>query len=133
MLQALEMEFSRRKLLLAAAAATPAVRSAPPAAAAEVSQTLARELQRTHPDFIAFVPRHWDGSANDSHNEHFLVFDGPGGKRMAVWTQSPGIPERGQHNRIMFSRSDDQGVHWEAPRRVAGPAGAGDPTHMASW
>jgi hypothetical protein len=99
----------------------------------EVKETLTRELRRTKPDFIAYVPHHWDGSANDSHNEHFLVFDGPGGKRMAVWTQSPGITGRGQQNRIVFSLSTDGGVHWTPPKRVAGPAGPDDPAPMASW
>jgi len=126
--------WSRRRILAAAAAAAPAARVyAESPSPAEVKQTLARELERTHPDFIAYVPRHWDGSGNDSHNEHFLVFDGPGGKRMAVWTQSPGIPGRGQQNRIMFAHSADGGAHWEAPKRVAGPAGVDDPAPMASW
>ena len=29
-----------------------------------------------------------DGEAADTGNEHFLVFDGPDGSLMAVWTQS---------------------------------------------
>ena len=117
-----------------AAAVAPAL---PLGAAAEpdagMQRTLARELRRTGPDFIAYAPRSWDGSTNDSHNEHFLVFDHPAGKRMAVWTQSPGVPGRGQQNRIVFSSSADAGAHWEPPRRIAGPAGPDDAAPMASW
>lgn len=91
------------------------------------------ELHRTRPDFFAYVPGSTDGSTNDSHNEHFLAFDGPGGALMAVWTQSSGLPGRLQQNRIMFSRSGDEGVTWAAPRRIAGPATPGDPAPMASW
>lgn len=101
--------------------------------AGSVEAVLQRELRRTKPDYIAFVPKHWDGSTNDGHNEHFLVFDGPDGSMMAVWTQSPGEKGRGQKNRIMFSRSTDEGVTWAPPARVAGPAGVDDPAPMASW
>lgn len=103
------------------------------AAAAETAPGQSPELRRTNPDYIAYVPRSFDGSTNDSHNEHFLVFDGPDGSMMAVWTQSHGRPGAGPQNRIMFSRSGDEGVTWKAPRRVAGPAGPDDPAHMTSW
>jgi hypothetical protein len=91
------------------------------------------ELHHTHPDYIAYVPGSTDGSTNDSHNEHFLVFDGPDGSFMSVWTQSHGIPGLPPRNRIMFSRSKDDGVTWERPRRIAGPSGKDDPAPMASW
>ena len=41
-------------------------------------------------------------------NEHFLVFDGPDGSLMAVWTQS--TREGAGDHRIVFSRSEDEGV-----------------------
>jgi len=91
-----------------------------------------REVHRSKPDYIVYVPRSYDGSTNDSHNEHFLVFEGPDGSFMAVWTQSPGAPGS-QQNRIMFSRSDDDGVTWSPPKRLVGPANPGDSTNMASW
>ncbi|MFB3825240.1 MAG: sialidase family protein [Bryobacteraceae bacterium] len=116
---------SRREILAMMAAAAPAQQEDP-------QQVLARELQRTRPDYIVFVPKHWDGSTNDGHNEHFLVFDGPDKSLMAVWTQSPG-GMGGPRNRIVFSRSGDDGVTWAPPKRVAGPAGRDDPAHMASW
>ena len=49
---------------------------------------LAVELQRTKPDYVVYVPKSTDGSTFDTGNEHFLVFDGPDGSMMAVWTQS---------------------------------------------
>ena len=129
------MTWSRRKLLLSAGAApwllSPARAERP--SPEEMKRVLQKELRRTAPDYVAYVPRSWDGSTNDSHNEHFLVFDGPGGVRMTVWTQSPGIPGKAPRNRIMFSHSPDGGVHWEAPRRIAGSAGPNDPAPMASW
>jgi hypothetical protein len=96
-------------------------------------ETMSRELQRSKPDYIAYVPKSYDGATNDGHNEHFLVFDGPDGSMMAVWTQSHGVPGLPPQNRIMFSRSNDEGVTWKEPKRVVGPANRDDPTHMASW
>ena len=100
--------------------------------AAAMKELMDREALRSRPDYIAYVPGSYDGSTNDSHNEHFLVFDGPDGSLMAVWTQSPGT-RGGQQNRIMFSRSDDGGATWRPPNRLAGPASADDPAPMASW
>jgi len=88
------------------------------------------ELRRSQPDYIVYRPRSVDGSTCDGGNEHFLVFDGPDGSLMAVWTQSS-YEGAGDH-RIMFSRSDDEGHTWAPPLRIAGPARPGD-GHMASW
>ena len=67
---------------------------------------------------------------SDTGNEHFLVFDGPDGSLMTVWTQSSAEAQPDQH--IAFSRSTDEGVTWAKPRIIAGPkrAGAGP---IASW
>lgn len=88
-----------------------------------------RELRRTEPDYVVFKPGSLDGSSRDTGNEHFLVFDGPDGGLLAVWTQSTieGRPDQ----RIVFSRSDDKGETWRPPRVVAGPASTGGT--MASW
>ena len=43
----------------------------------EEKDNLKRELQRTDPDYIVYVPKSLDGSTFDTGNEHFLVFDGP--------------------------------------------------------
>jgi len=104
----------------------------PDSGASDMKQHMRREVWRSEPDYVVYVPDSYDGSTNDSHNEHFLVFEGPDGSPMAVWTQSPGTPG-GQHNRIMFSRSDDDGVTWSPPKRLAGPADTEDPANMASW
>jgi len=95
-----------------------------------VEAILEREMARSQPDFVVYCPRSLDGSTYDTGNEHFLVFDGPDGSVMAVWTQSS-FEGKGDH-RIMFSRSDDEGETWSEPLRIAGPAkpGAG---YMASW
>lgn len=100
----------------------------------DVQAHLQRELQRSRPDYIVYVPRHFDSSYGDNHNEHFLVFEGPGDKLMAVWTQSvakPRWPECG--NRILFSESPDGGKTWASPTHVVGPRDRDDKTHMASW
>jgi hypothetical protein len=93
------------------------------------------EAQRTKPDYFVYVPGGLDGRDGYGSNEHFLVFDGPDGSMMAVWTQSPQAPGfRGaaQINRIVFARSEDEGKTWSAPRHVAGPQ-PGDESWMASW
>lgn len=106
--------------------------------AVDVAEILQRELRRSQPDYVTYVPGHWDGSTNDALNEHFLVFDGPDGSLMAVWTQSstrgdvPGSAGR-QHNRIQFSRSEDEGVTWASPKHIAGPPDGNEPPYMASW
>ncbi|HOW69709.1 MAG TPA: sialidase family protein [Phycisphaerae bacterium] len=98
---------------------------------AEVQTILQREARRSRPDYIVYIPRHWDGSAQDSHNEHLLVFEGPRGWLMAVWTQS--LKKPGPANRIVFARSKDGGATWSPPAHVAGPRSGENPSHMASW
>jgi len=97
---------------------------------ADASAVLDREIRRTEPDYVVYRPRSLDGSTFDTGNEHFLVFDGPDGSLMAVWTQSS--HEGAGDHRIVFSRSDDEGVSWSRPRRIVGPRYPGD-GHMASW
>ena len=96
----------------------------------QTKSLLAREIARTDPDYVVYCPKSVDGATFDTGNEHFLVFDGPDGALMCVWTQSS-YEGAGDH-RIMFSRSADEGVTWAEPARVAGPdrPGAGQ---MASW
>jgi len=95
-----------------------------------MEEILKRELWRSEPDYIVYVPQSLDGSTFDTGNEHFLVFDGPDGSLMAVWTQSS-YEGAGDH-RIVFSRSEDEGLTWSPPRRIAGPAKPGE-GFMASW
>lgn len=103
-----------------------------------IREHLRRELQRSQPDYVCYVPGHYDGSTHDSLNEHFLVFDGPDGSLMAVWTQASRRGDVGagagrQANRIVFARSEDDGVTWSPPKRLAGPPGDTEPPYMASW
>jgi len=88
------------------------------------------EIQRTQPDYVVYLPKSMDGSTHDTGNEHFLVFDGPDGSLMVLWTQST---FEGQPNqRIVFAQSKDEGKTWTEPKVVAGPVppASGD---MASW
>ena len=55
---------------------------------ADLKARIPSQLAITKPDFIVFVPECTDERVNDTGNEHFLVFDGPDGSLMAVWTQS---------------------------------------------
>lgn len=89
-----------------------------------------RELLRSEPDYVVYKPKSLDVPTNDTGNEHFLVFDGPDGSMMAVWTQS--THEGAGDHRIVFSRSEDEGVTWTPPLRLVGPAKVGD-GYMASW
>jgi hypothetical protein len=61
---------------------------------------LQAELQRSRPDYVVYVPKSASGSMRDSGNEHFLVFDGPDGSLMAVWTQSA-VAGAGPRARLM--------------------------------
>ncbi|MCC6679555.1 MAG: exo-alpha-sialidase [Phycisphaeraceae bacterium] len=90
---------------------------------------LAAELGRTQPDFVIYRPADMSGDAHDTGNEHLLVFDGPDGSLMVIWTQSTREGEADQH--IMFSRSDDGGETWQKPMVLAGPPKPDQ--RMASW
>lgn len=89
---------------------------------------------RTNPDFIVHIP---EGPPlppkKGTANEHFLVFDGPDGSLMTVWTQAHGRRPTGNCNRIVFSRSEDEGKTWDAPTHIAGPTSLDDPVNIASW
>ncbi|OHE79585.1 MAG: hypothetical protein A2107_12005 [Verrucomicrobia bacterium GWF2_62_7] len=105
------------------------------ASPAELKARIPAQLRITKPDFVVFVPEVTDAGVNDTGNEHFLVFDGPDGSLMAVWTQSSVenySAEMPADQHIAFARSDDKGVTWSKPRIIAGPKKAGD-GHMASW
>ncbi len=97
---------------------------------ADLKARIPGQLHITKPDFVVFVPEVTDGAVNDTGNEHFLVFDGPDGSLMAVWTQSSAEAQPDQHQ--AFARSDDEGKTWTRPRIIAGPKKPGE-GHIASW
>ena len=102
--------------------------------AKELKARIEKQLRITKPDFVVYVPE-VSGTASDTGNEHFLVFDGPDGSLMAVWTQSSVenfSPDAPGDQHIAFSRSTDDGVTWSKVRIIAGPKKAGDGP-MASW
>jgi len=100
------------------------------ASPAVLQERIKSELKVTRPDFIVFVPRVTGTGVTDTGNEHFLVFDGPDGSLMAVWTQSSAESQPDQH--ITFARSTDEGRTWSTPRIIAGPPKVGE-GRMASW
>ncbi|MCC6488138.1 MAG: exo-alpha-sialidase, partial [Candidatus Hydrogenedentes bacterium] len=100
------------------------------AAPADLQALLQEEMQRSQPDYVVYVPKSVDGSTFDTGNEHFLVFDGPDGSLMAVWTQS--THEGAGDHRIMFVRSGDGGKTWSEPKRIAGSPRKGE-GNQASW
>ncbi|MCX6377208.1 MAG: sialidase family protein [Armatimonadetes bacterium] len=95
-----------------------------------VEAILDREIHRTKSDYIVYRPGSVDGSTFDTGNEHFLVFDGPDGSLMTVWTQSS--HEGAGDHRIVFARSEDEGVTWTPPRRLVGPSKPGE-GRISSW
>ena len=97
----------------------------------EMREYMKKAAYRTSPDYICYIPESFDGSTTDSYNEHFLVFDGPDGSLMAVWTQQQFGPASG--SRIVFSRSADDGVTWSEPKHLAGPRGKDDPANISMW
>ncbi len=110
----------------------PAKKAAAPAIAspADLKARIDSQLHITKPDYVVFVPEVTDAGVTDTGNEHFLVFDGPDGSLMAVWTQSSAEAQPDQH--IAFARSPDGGKTWTKPAVIAGPKRPGDGP-IASW
>jgi hypothetical protein len=96
----------------------------------ELLEEMKLTINSTKPDYVAFIPRVIDPTINDTGNEHFLVFDGPDGSLMAIWTQSTGEGNPDQH--IVFAQSKDDGKTWSSPKLICGPAKPGQGL-IASW
>jgi hypothetical protein len=96
----------------------------------ELKALIPAQLRITKPDYVVFVPEVTDAGISDTGNEQSLVFDGPDGSLMVVWTQSSAEAQPDQH--IAFARSDDDGVTWSKPAIIVGPKKAGDGP-IASW
>jgi len=82
----------------------------------------------SRPDFVTYVPHRLDGS--DGTNQHFLVTPVANREFLAFWTQA--TRENDPDQRVVMSRSRDQGRTWSEPVMLAG-----DPTaktgRIASW
>ena len=94
-------------------------------------ETLEQRARLTKPDYITHIPEVGDRDvASFPDHQHFLVFDGPDGSPMAVWTltRTPGMV-----NSTLFARSEDEGLTWSAPEVIAGPKDESDPTPMTNW
>ncbi|MCM8822392.1 MAG: glycoside hydrolase [Candidatus Omnitrophica bacterium] len=87
------------------------------------------EIKRTRPDYVLYKPSSQDGFTHDTGNEEVHVFKCPDRSLMAVWTQSTFEGENDQ--RVVFSKSFDDGISWSSPEIIAGPE-PGRP-YMASW
>ena len=98
----------------------------------EIKDYMKREAFRTNPDYVCFIPESYDQSTHDSYNEHFLVFEGPDGSLMAVWTQHLN-PNPVTKSHIVFSKSADNGRTWAKPKHIAGTGNIDDSSHMALW
>ena len=85
------------------------------------------EWRRSNPDIVVYLPK--GGDINDGDNEHFLVFESPGGDLLAMWTQSS--CEGHGNNHIVIARSND-GTTWSEPRRIAGSRKGSDEL-QSSW
>jgi hypothetical protein len=124
----------RNELVMAASAASSLAPLKPDAnfisSPADLKKRIKHELNITKPDYVVYVPSVTDANVNDTGNEHFLVFDGPNGSLMAVWTQSSAETQPDQH--IAFSRSADEGKTWSKPSIIAGPKKPGE-GFIASW
>lgn len=100
------------------------------ATAADLKARIPGQLHITKPDYIVFVPEVKGEEVSDTGNEHFLMFDGPDGSLMTVWTQSSVESAPDQH--IAFACSGDEGKTWSKPQIIAGPKKVGD-GFIASW
>lgn len=86
------------------------------------------ECMRTHPDYCVYIPESL--CAPDASNQHFLVFNGPDGSLMAIWT-SHSFEGSGNHH-IRFSQSGDQGMTWSESVVIAGSVDV-NVEKQASW
>jgi hypothetical protein len=86
------------------------------------------DWQRSRPDVLVYLPK--GEEHHDTDNEHFLVFEAPGGKELvALWNQSS-VEGRGD-NRVMTARSTN-GIAWSEPQFVCGTR-PGTKMPQASW
>jgi hypothetical protein len=92
-------------------------------------QQYAQEIKRTKPDIVVYKPK---GEFLQGENQHFLVVTTPKKRLLAFWTQS--TRENHPDQKVVVSRSDDQGKTWTEPASIDG-AGPNDPagTGLASW
>jgi len=98
----------------------------------DMNVKMKKRAMLTNPDYTCFIPDSYDENFVGSHNEHFLVFDGPDGSLMSVWTQSLKAMN-GKWNHVVFSKSNDEGITWAAPKLLVGPKNAEDTTKIAGW
>jgi len=80
------------------------------------------------PDFVVFIPPHSNGP--EATNQHFLVVPTPQRTFLAFWTQAS--HENDPDQRVVMSRSLDQGETWSKPVLLAGDS-SGKSGRLASW
>lgn len=82
----------------------------------------------SRPDFVTYVPS--AGNPMDNTNQHFLVVPTPRRTFLAFWTQAS--QENNPDQRVVLSRSLDQGHTWSKPVVLAGDP-SGKSGRIASW
>ena len=91
---------------------------------------LENEWERTRPDLLVYIPENFEGP--DAANQHFNVIKTPTGSLLGFWTQS--TFENAHDQRVVCSRSTDQGHTWSSPQVIDGPKPGNSPgTGLASW
>lgn len=92
---------------------------------------LAKELQRTKPDYVVFTP-HAEAKYDDHGNEHFHVFRLKDGALGALWTMSR--HEGTFTQRPVFAKSRDDGKTWSEPKCILrDPIDPETGKNMGSW
>jgi hypothetical protein len=82
----------------------------------------------SRPDFVVFIPP--AGTENQGTNQHVLVVPTPERTFLAFWTQAS--QENNPDQRVVMSRSEDQGHTWSPPVVLAGDP-SGQENRTASW
>ena len=91
---------------------------------------LENEWERTRPDLLVYIPENFEGP--DAANQHFNVIKTPSGAFLGFWTQS--TFENAHDQRVVCSRSTDNGETWSSPQVIDGPKPDDAPgTGLASW
>ncbi|MBR4104161.1 MAG: exo-alpha-sialidase [Thermoguttaceae bacterium] len=91
----------------------------------------AKDVQTTKPDFIVYIPKVEPEKLGDCYNDHFQVFDGPGGALFALTCQATCEGALDQH--VTLFKSVDGGKTWSAPKVLAGPKTFDSDVPIASW
>lgn len=94
-------------------------------------ESYATDMAINKPGYVVFTPKQNRFVMGDTYNDHFHVFDKPGGSLFAAWTQATVEADIDQH--IAFSWSTDKGLTSSEPVVLAGSKNYTNPQLRASW